>query len=161
MATTEEEKSGSEFEARGDGPMTAVSVDELEGLGKAKKPYLDAFPEERRRKLATAIAAVRAKSPGIELWHMGSPIEEDPSAAWDVLLRCPSEPEFAECVGKSADKKQKSPEAMRRLAFQVVMFPSVDTFRELASRRPGLPLKIASDALAIASEEDPDFARKV
>lgn len=156
-----EERTGSEFEERGEGAQTAVSVEELEGLGKSKKGLLDAFPEPRRRRIAGAIAAVRSKSPGIELWHMGSPPDEDEAAVWDVILRCPNEHEFAECVGKSADKKSKSPEAMKRLAFQVVMFPSVEGFRELSSRRPGLPLKIASDALAIASEEEPDFARKV
>lgn len=147
------------FEEGGDKPLTAVRVDELEGLGKSKGS-LDGYPAERRKRIAAGIAAVRSKSPGIELWHMGSEANAD-SGVWDVLLRCPNEHEFAETIGKAAEKRNKAPDAMKRLAYQVVVWPPVEEFRELVKRRPGLPMKIANDALAIASEEDPDFARKV
>jgi hypothetical protein len=141
------------FEAKGEGPDYAINASALTDRG-----ALDSLPPERRARLLGALAAARGAEPGIELFYMGG---NDGPSAWDVLFRCPNQHEFAECIGKSAENKKKSPEAMQRLAFQVVRFPSVESFRSMIAKRPGLALKIANDALAIASEEDPDFAKKV
>lgn len=117
-------------------------------------PVAELTPHQiRSKRLAEAIA--KAKEKGIEeLWHIEA-------GEHDILIKCPNDKLFARATGKSAEDKRKAPEALKELAMAIVVHPDADTFRALCEKRPGIAMKVANDGLAIASEEEAAFAKKV
>lgn len=110
--------------------------------------------DARRTRLLKAIADTKAKIGDVDLYHLET-------TDHDILFVCPDEHQFAECTGKSAENRKRAPEAMKQLAYQIVKYPDLEIFRVLAKRRPGIPAKLANDAVAIAADEMAEFAKKV
>lgn len=139
------------FEAKAERVGVKVDDDGAEGL----RSILSRIDDQKRAdSLEQTVADLRRRHPGIELWWM-------PCGDQDVLFTSPGEHEFAECIGTSVDKKKKTADALRRLAFQVVKHPDAKALRAIFEKRPGFAVKLGNDALAAASDEDPDFAKKV
>lgn len=112
-------------------------------------------PEQLRdTRLCAAVAKARAAAGCEDLWHLeAGPI--------DIIFRAPDEKTFQRATGKSAEDKRKAPEAMKELALSVVVYPEIAEFREICRKYPGVVMKVAADALAIASLDDAEFAKKV
>lgn len=107
----------------------------------------------RSKRLVDAIA--KAKAAGIEdLYHLEA-------GDHDILFKSPDEKLYHRATGKSAEDKSKAPQALKELALAIVVYPELDVFREICRRYPGLAMKVANDAMLVASLEEASFAKKV
>jgi hypothetical protein len=118
--------------------------------------HVDELSAEKLRSERLAQAIAKAKSAGIDnLYHL------DAGDLGDVLFKVPDERQFHRATGKVAEDKSKAPQALKELALAIVVHPDLDSFRAMLAKFPGIAMKVANDAMAVASLEEADFAKKV
>ncbi len=116
--------------------------------------HVDELSPERLRSQRLADAIAKAKASGIDnLYHLEA-------GEFDVLFKAPDERLYHRAVGKVSEEKGKAPQALKELALAVVVHPDLDAFRAILAKFPGLAMKVANDAMAIASLEEATFSRK-
>lgn len=76
-----------------------------------------------------------------------------------VVFRAPTAGEFKRCKAATQDPKRAA-DADMILAQDVVVHPDKDAWRAMLVKRPGLAIKVAADALAIAMDDEVTSAKK-
>jgi hypothetical protein len=117
--------------------------------------HVDELPPEKLRSQRLADAIAKARASGIDnLYHFES-------GDIDVLFKAPDERLYHRAVGKVSEEKGKAPQALKELALAIVVYPDLESFRTIVAKYPGLAMKVANDAMNIASLEEAAFSRKV
>jgi hypothetical protein len=78
----------------------------------------------------------------------------------DFVLRCPSMAEYERYTDKMAGDRKGFTAASRAFAAHAVIHPDAGAFAAMVERRPGYAVRVAGEAMAIASGEAAEAAKK-
>jgi hypothetical protein len=101
-------------------------------------------------------AALKGQFQGAKLYAVEVP-DEDTA----LVFRKPSEAEFSPLINGKLDKAADRKTALTQLAMKVVVWPSKETVVALFAEYPGLSSRVAAAAMAIASGEGAEKAKKL
>jgi hypothetical protein len=75
-------------------------------------------------------------------------------------ITMPTTPNYDRCMSVIAENRSKAPGALRTLAKGIVVYPAAPEYEALIRKRPGIPSRIAGEALKLAGAEESEFAKK-
>ena len=79
----------------------------------------------------------------------------------EARFRPPQEPEFRRFVTTSARDGADLYAAQKALVVDCLVEPDRKTFSQIIARKPGLVVKIASDLIALAQDEEARFLERI
>jgi hypothetical protein len=79
----------------------------------------------------------------------------------EARFRAPQEPEFRRFVATSARDGADLYAAQKNLVMDCLVEPDRKTFSQIIAKKPGLVVKIASDLIALAQDEEARFLERI